>query len=124
MPLTKNSSVLPGRADTEVSVARDVNCTVVSLRGEHDITTVDDLAAAIAREIAQGDSDVIVDLSGVEFLTAATIGAIVRARHLLQSRSRALVVRAPSRCAQRVLDICGLAALIEPVSAPATPPAV
>jgi hypothetical protein len=55
-------------------------------------------------------------------MSAATIGVFVRARTLLRARSRSLVVRSPSRCARRLLDLCGLADLIDPrpVDTPAT----
>ena len=60
------------------------------------------------------DADVVVDLSGVEFMDASTVGTIVRTRNLLGSRSRSLTLRSPSSCARRVLHACHLAALVEP----------
>ena len=39
------------------------------------------LAAAIARD----GTEVVIDLSGVEFMDAATVGVIVRAREFLQA---------------------------------------
>jgi len=62
---------------------------------------------------------VVVDLSEVEFMNASTIGVIIAARNRLALQSRALTVRSPSVCAQRVLDACGLTDLLDP-SPPAT----
>jgi anti-anti-sigma regulatory factor len=45
---------------------------------------VDELSEAIARAIALDDDDLVIDLSGVEFMGAATIGVLVRASEVLQ----------------------------------------
>jgi anti-anti-sigma factor len=81
---------------------------VVSLRGEHDVSTAAPLWHIMALAIRTADSDLLVDLSEVEFMAAATVGVIVEAAELLRQRSRSLLVRAPSRRALRVLDLCGL----------------
>ncbi len=81
---------------------------VVRLTGEHDAATVDDLSRLLAEAIALTRSAVIVDLSGVEFMGAATIGALMRARNFLEARSRRLVLRAPSASARRTLELCGI----------------
>jgi anti-anti-sigma factor len=90
---------------------RDVDRTVVWLRGEHDASTVAALWDTIGQAIALDDADVVVDLSGVEFMGSATVGVIIRARESLWPR--ALTLRSPSRCAQRVLDLYGLADLLD-----------
>jgi len=88
--------------------ARDADRTVVWLRGEHDLSTVDELSETMARAIALDDADVVVDLSEVVFMSAATVGVIVRAREFLRLESRSLALRSPSKCAGRVVDLCGL----------------
>jgi anti-anti-sigma factor len=93
---------------------------VVWLRGEHDGFAVHELVVTMARAITLGHAELVVDLSGVEFMGAATVGVIVRARALLRTRSRSLVLRAPSRCARHLLDLCGLADLVDP--RPGDPP--
>lgn len=90
------------------SVRSDAGVTVVWLEGEHDMFTQVHLCETIARAIATDDADLVVDLSGVDFMGAATVGVIVRARSLLAQRSRSLVLRSPPRWAQRVLDVCGV----------------
>ena len=79
------------------------------LVGEHDIATVDAVAAMFAVAIADHAVDVVVDLSGVTFLGAATVAVIVRARRLLEARGRSLTLQSPSRVAGRVLDLCDVA---------------
>jgi anti-anti-sigma factor len=86
---------------------------VVCLRGEHDLSTVHELSATMARAMALGDADLVVDLSRVGFMGASTVGVLARARELLRVRSRSLVVRSPSWCARRVLEACDLGGLID-----------
>jgi anti-anti-sigma factor len=95
--------------------------TVVWLRGEQDVSTVDALSETLAEAMAIGDCDLVIDLSEVQFMGAATIGVLIRARELLQSRSRSLVLRSPSRCALRILNLCGQGDLLEPRRADDTP---
>ncbi len=87
--------------------------TVVLVRGEHDIATRGYLSVAIAQAARLDDADIIVDLSGVRFMDAATIDALVEAHNQMRARSRSLSVRAPSRLARRLLDVCKLSFLIE-----------
>jgi anti-anti-sigma factor len=100
---------------------RDATRTVVWLRGEHDVSTVAALSETMARAIAGDDADLVVDLSEVQFMDAATVGVIVRARELLGLRSRSLALRSPSRCARRILDLCGDADLLDSRRVVATP---
>ena len=89
-------------------VARDSEHAVVWLDGEEDIATVSILADRLARVVCADDADVIVDLSGVTFLSTATIDELIRVRNILWLQNRNLTLRSPSRCARRLLDVCGL----------------
>jgi anti-anti-sigma factor len=86
---------------------------VVCLRGDHDLSTVAELSATMAQAMALGDTDLVVDLSRVELMTAATVVVLVRARELLRVRSRSLLVRSPSTPARRVLELSDLRDLLE-----------
>jgi anti-anti-sigma factor len=87
---------------------RDATRTLVWLRGEHDASTQAALSEILTLAIALDAADLVVDLSQVEFMGAATVGVMARTRELLRSRSRTLELRAPSLCARRVLHVCGL----------------
>ena len=93
------------------SAGGDSECTVVWLRGEHDLATKVCVVLAIARAAQRDDADLIVDLSEVTFMDASTIGALVGSRNELRTRSQSLQLRAPSPPARRVLELCGLAHL-------------
>jgi anti-anti-sigma factor len=82
--------------------------------GEHDISTDDALCATLASAIALDSAGLVLDLSGVEFMAASTLGVIVWARTFLRQRARSLTVRAPSARAWRVIDVCQLNDLLGP----------
>lgn len=91
----------------------DTERTVVTLRGEHDVSTVAALSATLAEAIALDDADLVLDLSEVEYLGAGAVDVVIRAREFLRLRSRSLALRAPSPSALRVLEVCELTDLIE-----------
>jgi anti-anti-sigma factor len=87
--------------------------TFVFLSGEHDLSTSLALRHLMAEAIAMNDADLVVDLSQVDFMGASTVGVIVRAREFLRQHSRHLSVSASSRRARHVLELSGLADILE-----------
>lgn len=87
---------------------------VVWLGGDHDASTVAALTETIARVIAVGDADLVVDLSEVRFMDASTAKVLRRARDFLQVHSRSMTLSSPSAHISRVLQLCGLAELVDP----------
>lgn len=106
-------SFVPAPPQSIAAFGREGVRTVVRLRGEHDASTVGRLSEILVTAISFDTSDVVIDLSEVAFMDAATIGVITWAQEFLNLADRSLVVRAPSRFARRVLQLCGLEALIE-----------
>ncbi|MDQ1478285.1 MAG: hypothetical protein QOE62_3514 [Actinomycetota bacterium] len=104
----------PPRASVSKRHVSNGTHTVVALRGELDAAALSSLVESYDDAIEQDESDVVIDLAGVDFIGAAWIGTFVRSRAYLESHDRALTVRAPSQVAHRLLDLCGLAYLIEP----------
>ena len=110
------SSSLPVRHRPLATSARlGADPTVILLRGKYDLTTMAALGEPLDRAMAQGDADLVIDLSEVQFMDATTIGVIIRARNHLRAESRSLVLRSPPPWARRVLDQCDLAGLVGPV---------
>lgn len=91
-----------------------VGQTTICLSGEHDAFNADEFSFAMARATAAGDGDLVVDLHDVDFMAVATVRVLVQAQELLRRQSRSLVLRSPSTCAQRVLELCGVVDLFEP----------
>jgi anti-sigma B factor antagonist len=104
-------------------VASDPLSTVVWVRGEHDSTTSAALSITLGQAERLDRAEVIVDLSGVTFMDASTIDALVGAGNRLGVLSRHLSVRAPSPRARRLLELCGLPHLIDEHATLARPPA-
>lgn len=95
-------------------ITRSGDRTVIWLDGEHDFSTLPALTDVLTRAISAGDADLVVDLSGVTFIGAATIDELIRCRNRLGLQSRTLTLRSPSRFATRLLNLCGLADTVEP----------
>jgi anti-anti-sigma factor len=92
----------------------DTDHSVVCVRGAHDASTVVALCMTMARAIAFDDTDLVIDLSEVTFMNAATVEVMVRAEAFLRDRSRSLTLRSPSTHAWRVLGVAGLTELVDP----------
>lgn len=114
-PAFAAASVLPAREGVGAVawLGREGARTAVWLDGEQDMATVAVLADVLSRAIFIDDADLIVDLSGVTFIDAATIGVVIRARNILRPHARHLTMRRPQPCATRLLDLCGLNSLLD-----------
>ncbi|HET6772415.1 MAG TPA: STAS domain-containing protein [Acidimicrobiales bacterium] len=103
-----------GSSQVIVVLANDpTEDTVICLAGEHDMSSVEQLSQAIAAAVDAGRSDLIFDLSRVEFMDSTIINQLARACTRLGPDGRMARVRDPSPPARCVLEICGLAHLVE-----------
>lgn len=98
-------------ATTPSSFAADLRSygkrIIVTARGQLELSSQPILAAAIAKVIAVGGSEVVIDLEGLDSIDPEDVGLLVRARSLLRSRGQHLVVRSPCSNAV-VLAACAL----------------
>lgn len=102
-----------GAAGFAVEVANEGDVSVAWLWGELDVATAPLLADGLTVTTSKMWPRVVLDLSNLDFLDAAGLGAIVQARNELRSRSGELTLRAPSPFAARTLEVAGLAGLQE-----------
>jgi anti-sigma B factor antagonist len=114
MTLTESSSVIAPPEELAAATGPNANRNVVCLRGEYDISTEMALSHTMAGAMALDEGDLVVDLSGVTFMDAATIGVFIQARNDLRLQCRSLTLRSSSRFARRVLELCGLTDLLDP----------
>jgi anti-sigma B factor antagonist len=77
---------------------------VVRAEGELDVAGVSPLVSALADQ----DGDVELDCSGLSFIDAAGVGAIVRAHQACEARGAKLVLHDPSDAVVRVLRLVKL----------------
>lgn len=100
-------------AMSEVVVEHDHDAWVVTLCGEHDISTEPSLADAL-RQAFGGGSKVVVDLSHVEFIDSSVLRALAYGRkEAVEHEEHEMVIVAPSGAfARRVLCLTGIDKMI------------
>ncbi len=83
----------------------DGDAVVLTLRGELDLTS----APAFARELKTAESgnprQLVIDLSGLEFMDSTGLRALLLARERAQSDGYQLALRRGPRQVQRVLEL-------------------
>jgi anti-anti-sigma factor len=80
---------------------------VLSLVGEVDIATADELVEAGRRCLDRADR-VELDLSGLTFIDSSGLGALVRIRNEAAEQAKSMVLTHVSAAAARLLQITGL----------------
>lgn len=88
----------------------------VAVTGEIDAYTAPALAAALA---AADHPELVVDLSGVEFVDSSGLRVLLEAHQTRQADGRTLVLAQPSPAVQRVLDVAGVDGYLTVTSDPA-----
>ena len=94
--------------ELHIDIKREADATVFSLQGSLDLATSPAVRAALVDAAGSGAHDMIVDLTGLEFLDSTGLGALIGAqrRALEQSgRVRLVVTEGPI---SRLLNITGL----------------
>jgi anti-anti-sigma factor len=93
----------------EVVVEQDQGAWVVTLRGEHDLSTKPSLGDTLKQTFARG-SKVIVDLSEVEFIDSSVLRALAYGRQeAVEHAEHEIAIVAPSGAfASRVLRLTGI----------------
>jgi anti-anti-sigma factor len=87
------------------TTARDGH-VVVALRGELDVSGAAGVEAAIAAVMVPGQS-LIIDMSALDFLDCAALGALLRVQGLARSFGGDVVLAAPPRRVRRLLVLSG-----------------
>jgi anti-anti-sigma factor len=87
---------------------------IMTARGQLDLRSQPIFALTLAKAIAAGRGEVVIDLEGIDPIDPEDVGMLVRTRSLLQSRGQHLVVRSSGINAE-VLAACALLAPLAPV---------
>ena len=82
--------------------------TVITARGDLDVTAAPALAAAIRRAADAGAILIVLDLKAVEFLDSSGLRAIVAESARLKAAGHQLLISGMSAAARHVLEIAGL----------------
>lgn len=111
--------VNPGRAGArrfDVTTTVGSSELVVGVSGEVDLLTAPLLGGVLGALVAQGQSDLVVDLAEVSFLDAAGLGAITGIVASLGAVGGRLRVVSPLAPVRRVFEITSLDGLLDPTA--------
>jgi anti-sigma B factor antagonist len=86
---------------------------VVIATGEIDLSTAPQLWEALSLVIEQGHREVVIDMAGVEFMDSQGVAVIVQAHKQVQPKGGTVILRSPPPQVRTVLEITGLAGLIQ-----------
>lgn len=89
------------------SVEREQRHTIV-LKGELDMASAPLLESALSEACCGHPKDLVLDMSGVEFIDSSGLKAILHGKVLCDSRERAFSLTPATRPAQRVFEATGL----------------
>jgi anti-sigma B factor antagonist len=100
------AAVHPGEIGLE---QRDSGVVIVSLRGEHDLTTAPDLRERVEEAIGAG-SGLLIDLTEAEFIDSSVIGVVLEGQRRAQEEGTgfAAALEGGDPAVKRVLEVTGL----------------
>ena len=99
-----------GSPALRASVSRSGARVVVSLAGELDLATGDQLRSRLTTVI-EGDpppEQLVLDVEGLDFVDASGISVLLGAQRSLSARGGQILLRSPSRLVQRVVKVLEL----------------
>jgi anti-sigma B factor antagonist len=92
--------------DIEISV--EGSSALVAVRGEIDLATQAEFRAALSDLVVSGQTDLSIDLSGVEFIDSTGLGALIGARRRVHAFNGSLRLLSPSAQVRKVFEVTGL----------------
>ncbi|QNN53397.1 STAS domain-containing protein [Nocardioides mesophilus] len=93
--------------DFSLDVHRSTDCSVITLVGEVDLTTAEQLKQAL-RDAAAGVDLVVVDLAKLTFLDSTGLAALLSGHKLLAASGGRLELRDPPAMVVKMVGIVGL----------------
>lgn len=94
--------------DLQIDVRSEGDWRVLDVRGEVDLYTSPQLRDAIGREVGEGTTRVLVDLSGVTFMDSSGLGVLVGSLKRSRERGGELALVCTEGSVLKVLTITGL----------------
>jgi anti-anti-sigma factor len=116
--VTRSLSYGDEQRSIAIEVAGNDLVTVVYIRGDVDIQTIDLMTDLAAQAIGLQPNRVVLDLAGVTFFSAAGIAALHRIRDDTGSAGIKFQLRNLSRPVRRLLEICELVAAFDVIYQP------
>ncbi len=94
--------------DLGINVNKSESGTIVATTGELDVHSAGSLEKVLQDLISQGDSTIVLDLTGLEFLDSTGLGVMVKALKWAQDAGGSLRVVADDEKITKVFTITGL----------------
>ncbi len=90
-----------------VNVSKDKNTTLIEVNGRIDSTNANELGNALMTEINAGNTQLVVDLASVDYMSSAGLREIVSALKKVRGKGDLRLAR-PSERVLEVLEMAGL----------------
>jgi anti-sigma B factor antagonist len=97
--------------ETQTQVYQRV--TVVSVKGRVDLTSAGDLETALKKLLDEGKSNLVLDLSGVEFLSSSGLRVLVTTLKAVRKSGGDLRLAQSSQRASDAIELAGLDVLFK-----------
>ena len=97
--------------ELKIRTSRDGTTATVAAAGEIDLSTVDELRSAVTGA-ADDIEQLLLDLTGVEFIDSAGLGGLLELRSTLRSRNVTLQISAGEGPVRQAMEITGLSELL------------
>jgi anti-sigma B factor antagonist len=96
-----------GFQQMNVNVSKDKNTTLIEVSGRIDSTNANELGEALMTEINAGNTQLVVDLASVDYMSSAGLREIVSALKKVRGKGDLRLARP----AERVLEVLEMAGL-------------
>ncbi|MCJ7569070.1 MAG: STAS domain-containing protein [Anaerolineales bacterium] len=97
----------------EITVKGYKRVAVVTVTGRVDSVTYSEFESALQAELEQGNVNIALDFSGVDFISSAGLRVLVNARKTVKNAGGRIVIAQPSQQVTETLEIAGLEILFE-----------
>ncbi|GAA2641489.1 STAS domain-containing protein [Paractinoplanes durhamensis] len=92
---------------------RDADTTTLSLAGEVDVLTVDQVRVALEEALADRPREIVVDLSELSFIDSTGLGAIIFGFQRARDAGIRFRLAHPTRTVHQILMLSGLLEVVE-----------
>jgi anti-anti-sigma factor len=103
-----------GSPQLDIATSAEGEVARIRIAGELDLDGVDTVTAALAGLANQGATTVLVDASGLTFIDSSGLRALLSGRQALGDVNVSLIIEHASPAVDRVLEITGTRALLQP----------
>jgi anti-sigma B factor antagonist len=95
------------------SLDADGTITTVSLRGEIDVLTVEQVRLALGEAVAGRPEQIVVDMHDVAFIDSTGLGALISGFQRARDQQIAFQLARPSHNVRQILVLSGLLEVVE-----------